>query len=111
MTPAAGNPAPAPDGAEEEYDGPARLVVDGRTLAVHARLSGRFEPISGRYQWAGRLRPDDELRASVQPNAAVRLETDRGRAADATIREQDPWGGFRISGTGRPPFAVPVETR
>ncbi len=92
------------------YDGPARLVVDGRTLSVHARLSGRFEPISGRYQWAGRLRPDEELAASVRPNATVRLETDGGHTAEATIREQDPWGGFRISGTGRPPFDVPTET-
>ena len=97
--------------AEEEYDGPARLVVAGRTLAVHARLSGHFEPISGRYRWAGRLRAEEELHAAVQPNAAVRLETDPGHAADATIRERDPWGGFRISGTGRPPFAVPTETR
>lgn len=92
------------------YDGPARLVVDGRTLAVHARLSGRFEPISGRYQWAGRLRPDEELVAAVRTNATVRLETDGGHTAEATIREQDPWGGFRISGTGRPPFCVPTET-
>ena len=96
--------------ATQEYDGPAWVVVNGCVVDVHARLSGRFEPISGCYQWAGRLGPDQELSAAVQPNCAVRLETDGGRTADATIREQDPWGGFRISGTGRPPFAVPTET-
>ena len=95
--------------ATEEYDGPARLVVGDRQVAVHVRLSGRFEPISGRYQWAGRLRPSPELSASARPNEQVRLVTEDGPAADATLREVDPWGGFRIGGTGRPPFAVPTE--
>ncbi len=93
----------------EEYDGPAVLVCEGREIAVHARLSGRFEPISGRYQWTGRLHPSDDVRATVRPNTAVRLHTGDGRSAEATIREEDPWGGFRIGGTGRPPFAVPTE--
>jgi hypothetical protein len=93
---------------DEEYDGPARLVVDGRELAVHARLSGHFEPISGRYQWAGRLSRTEGLGEALRPNIAVRLRTEEG-AVDATIREQDPWGGFRICGTGRPPFTVPAE--
>jgi hypothetical protein len=109
MTTAPEDTAPVPDEAEEEYDGPARLLVDGRALAVRARLSGHFEPISGRYQWAGRLCPDPELAAVVRPSAAARLATEGGPTADALIREQDPWGGFRISGTGRPPFAVPTE--
>jgi hypothetical protein len=93
----------------EEYDGPAQLLVGDHEVAVHARLSGRFEPISGRYQWGGRLRPSALLSTVVRPNAAVRLVTEGGRAADATIREEDPWGGFRVSGIGRPPFAVPTE--
>jgi hypothetical protein len=97
------------DDVAEEYDGPARLVVQGRELAVHVRLSGHFEPISGRYHWAGRLHPSDEVSAAVRPNTTVRLVTEGGYAADATIREQDPWGGFRVSGSGRPPFAVPTE--
>jgi len=108
--PAAGqaDPGPEPD-AEPAYDGPARLVVGEREIAVHARLSGRFEPISGRYQWAGRLHASAELSASARANEAVRLVADDGRAADATIREEDPWGGFRISGSGRPPFPVPTD--
>jgi len=95
--------------AEEEYDGPARLVVGGRDLTVHVRLSGHFEPISGRYHWSGRVHPSAELSTAVRPNEAVRLVTAGERAADATVREEDPWGGFRISGSGRPPFAVPTE--
>jgi Domain of unknown function (DUF4873) len=96
---------------EEGYDGPARVVAGDRELGVHATLSGHFEPISGRYQWAGRLRLDDDSRAGevLRPNTPVHLRTGDGMAADATIRETDPWGGFRVSGTGRPPFAVPSE--
>ncbi|HEX2177893.1 MAG TPA: DUF4873 domain-containing protein [Nocardioidaceae bacterium] len=110
--PQEGAAAAARDPAEEvteEYDGPARLVVDDREIAVHARLSGHFEPIAGRYQWAGRLRAGDDTRAALQPNLDVRLYTEDGYAADATLREEDPWGGFRITGSGRPPFAVPTE--
>jgi hypothetical protein len=93
----------------EEYDGPARLAVDGHEIDVHARLSGHFEPISGRYQWAGRLRPSDEVSEALRPNLDVRLSIGDDNSAEATVREQDPWGGFRISGSGRPPFAVPTE--
>jgi len=101
-------PEPETD-AEAAYDGPARLVVGEREVAVRVRLSGHFEPISGRYHWAGRLHPSAELSATVRANAAVRLVAEDGRAADATVREEDPWGGFRVSGTGRPPFAVPTD--
>lgn len=103
--------APGPDltEVEEEYDGPATLTVDDREHAVRARLSGHFEPITGRYQWAGRLHGDDDLREALRPNSAVRLRTEAGGTAEATVREQDPWGGFRVSGAGRPPFAVPAE--
>jgi Domain of unknown function (DUF4873) len=98
------------DTVEEEYDGPALLVVDGREVAVHARLSGGFEPISGRYQWRGRVRLDEDAGDLLRPNAgAVELHTEGDHVARATVREQDPWGGFRVSGEGRPPFAVPTE--
>lgn len=107
--PGPGPSEPVGTHVEEEYHGAARLVVDEHEIAVHVRLSGHFEPISGMYQWAGRVEPNPQVSASVRPNAAVRLVTEGGRSADATIREEDPWGGFRVSGSGRPPFAVPTE--
>lgn len=94
---------------EEQYDGPARLIVEGREIDVRVHLSGHFEPIAGRYQWAGRLQPDEELDAVARPHTAVGLRVADGPTTDATLREQDPWGGLRISGTGRPPFPVPTE--
>lgn len=104
-------PSVRPDEVEEEYDGPARLTVADRDLDVHATLSGRFDPITGRYQWSGRLRPDGTLDTVLEPNAGtVELTIDEGHRAAMSVRERDPWGGFRVAGTGRPPFAVPTES-
>lgn len=93
----------------EEYAGPARVLVDDHDVAVHATLSGHFEPISGDYHWSGRIGPDAALAELVRPNTTVRLAVGDGPAEQATLREQDPWGGFRVSGSGRPPFEVPHE--
>jgi hypothetical protein len=100
---------------EEGYDGPARVRAGDREIAVRATLSGHFEPISGQYQWAGRVRHDEpvDVEASadvLRPGAAVEVRTAEGHHAGATVRETDPWGGVRVRGTGRPPFAVPSET-
>lgn len=105
------DPLTTPDEQDvaEEYDGPAHLLLQGREVAVSTSLSGHFEPISGRYQWAGRVHPDDALRDVLRPNIDVRLRIESGGEVEATVREEDPWGGFRISGAGRPPFAVPSE--
>jgi hypothetical protein len=94
---------------EEEYAGTVRLLLDDRELTAYATLAGHFEPISGTYQWSGRLRADDTLRAAVRPNTALRVALPDRDPVDATVREEDPWGGFRVSGAGRPPFGVPSE--
>jgi hypothetical protein len=95
---------------DAHYDGPARLAVDGREIEAHVRLSGQFEPITGAYRWTGRLRPGDEVRETLRQNLDVVITTGDDKSAEATVREQDPWGGFRIIGSGHPPFAVPTET-
>lgn len=98
-------------GPDAAYDGPAHLLLGGHQIAVRARLSGHFEPLSGRYQWAGRVAADDATDfASMTPNTSVRLRTEHGHEAEAVVRDEDPWGGFRVTGTGRPPFEVPAET-
>jgi hypothetical protein len=90
---------------DEEYRGPAVLTIGGDRHPVEIRLSARFEPVEGRFRWAGRTTPD-----------AVLLErtTDGLREAQLTIQgsepmgvrlsEPDPWGGVRLSGTGTPPW-------
>lgn len=91
-----------PDQHEDGYSGPATLAVDGAELAGRARLDARHEPHDGRLHWFGRLTLDGELPASV---AGAVLVTPTGRAA-ARIGERDPWGRYRVTGTGPLPYAV-----
>ena len=83
---------------QEQYDGPARI---GST-EVDVRLRGHFQPIDGHFHWWGRVAAGvgtDEH----SPGAEVTLVTPHGEAT-AKLTDLDPWGRFRISGTGRPPF-------
>ena len=85
------------------YDGPARLTADGVLLDVDVRLRGLFQPIDGRYHWYGRLTQDEGVDDLVSSGAAVSLVTPEGTAV-ARLADRDPWGRYRISGTGRPPW-------
>jgi hypothetical protein len=80
------------------YDGPARIA--GTEVRVHLR--GHFQPIDGRFHWWGRLHSDPALEAH-RSGSTVTLETPRG-TAQGRLSDVDPWGRFRISGTGKPPF-------
>ena len=90
---------------DEEYRGPATLRVGDADLRVELRLSARFEPIEGRFRWAGRTNPVESLREQVSGGLRAGVLTIPGRGA-MTVRlsEPDPWGGVRLSGTGRPPW-------
>jgi len=89
----------------EGYDGPAALVTDGGAVAVRVVLRGVFQPIDGRYHWYGRLTGGEPVDALVASEAGVVLRTPYG-AADARLADRDPWGRYRVTGTGRPPFPV-----
>jgi hypothetical protein len=94
---------------EEEYRGPATLLLDDGPVAVEIRMSARFEPIEGRFRWAGRTGPDDVLRERV--GGGLRQATilvPGARETTVRLSEPDPWGGVRISGAGPPPW-LPAE--
>lgn len=91
--------------ALEGYDGPAQLVAPDTVVAVEVRLRGQFQPIDGRYHWYGRLSASDRVDALVAGRAALVLRTPYGEGA-AQVGDPDPWGRYRVSGTGRPPFPV-----
>ena len=91
--------------ALEGYDGPARLRTEAETVDVEVRLRGMFQPIDGRYHWYGRVASHADVDALVESGAAVVLETSHGSAA-GRLSDRDPWGRYRVAGTGRPPFPV-----
>ena len=87
---------------QAEYDGPAVVLLDGASHEVTVALRGVFQPIDGRFRWYGRVAATPLL-ADARSGATVRLRTEHGEA-DARLSDVDPWGRFRVAGTGRPPF-------
>ncbi|WP_407662867.1 DUF4873 domain-containing protein [Mycobacterium tilburgii] len=97
--------APADD---DIYDGAAALTVEGVEVPVRARLTGRLDPIDGRYHWQGTLfgSPTQPLPEELlKQNRAARLTVDDHSAA-ARIVEQTPWGTHTVAGVGAPPYAM-----
>ncbi|MGH3414121.1 MAG: DUF4873 domain-containing protein [Marmoricola sp.] len=87
----------------EEYEGPATIRAEDSSVEVTVTLRGRLEPIDGRFHWYGRVAASPELDASHSAGDHVTIATAHGTAA-GRISDLDPWGRFRIAGTGRPPF-------
>lgn len=84
----------------ESYRGIASL---DESLDVEVTLRGHFEPLDGRFHWYGRIAADDAVAAQHRSGATLRIITPHG-SAEGRINDVDPWGRFRISGTGTPPF-------
>ncbi|MEU7905605.1 DUF4873 domain-containing protein [Actinoplanes sp. NPDC049118] len=93
----------------EDYRGEVTIEAGDVAVTAVVRLSVRFEPVEGRYRWAGRAAPDEALTAQLRAGireATVRIGDGRARAR---LGEPDPWGGIRLTGTGPPPWpAAPV---
>jgi uncharacterized protein DUF4873 len=85
------------------YRGPAELMG----LPVEVRLSAHFEPLEGRFRWAGRTGPSPSLRDRVAAGLrSATLSLPGGEAISVRVSEPDPWGGVRLSGVGTPPWFV-----
>lgn len=94
---------------DQSYEGALEVTApDDDIIRVEVHLSGFFQPIDGQFRWHGRIQPDvrlGELAARVgRKEIAVRLPGEEW--THARLGEQNPWGGFRIAGRGRPPFPV-----
>lgn len=91
----------------EEYAGPATLRSrdsDAPSEAtVEVSLAGHFEPIDGHFHWYGRIGADSALHDTFASGEQVEIDTGE-RAADGRLSDIDPWGRFRITGVGAPPF-------
>ncbi|WP_433292018.1 DUF4873 domain-containing protein [Actinoplanes sp. CA-030573] len=90
---------------DEEYRGPATLRIGDADLPVEIRMSAHFEPLEGRFRWAGRTTPHEELRERVSGGLReARIAIPGSPDAAVRLSEPDPWGGIRLSGAGTPPW-------
>ena len=88
----------------DSWTGPAALRVAGREHVAEVRLSGRFEPVEGRYRWAGRTSDGAVTAAFLDGARDVTVRIGDGPERPARLGEPDPWGGIRLTGTGAPPW-------
>ncbi|MBB5872998.1 hypothetical protein F4553_006432 [Allocatelliglobosispora scoriae] len=93
-----------PDG----YAGPALLHTADLVHPVEVRLSGRVEPVDGRFHWGGRIDTDTATAELVRAGArGVALSIADGTPVPVRLAEVDPWGGVRLTATGPPPWTAP----
>lgn len=86
----------------EQYDGACVVSSGDVEVGATVKLRGEFQPIDGKFHWYGRIAASPELDA-LGSGSDVTLRTGHGEAP-GRLSDVDPWGRFRISGTGRPPF-------
>ena len=87
----------------DAYDGPAHLLTGHQDVEVEVRMRGFFQPIDGRYHWYGRISHGAAVDDLAETSSSVVVRTPHGDAA-GRLSDRDPWGRFRVGGTGRPPF-------
>jgi hypothetical protein len=88
--------------ADEVYDGPATLRLGDDDRDVRVRLSGRLDPIDGRYHWQGTIL--DALPGETRPQAVTL--TIGEQTAECRITERTQQGGYSVAGVGTPPYAL-----
>jgi len=90
----------------DSFTGPAALRIDGAEHAAEVRLSGRFEPVEGRWRWAGRTSDATITEAFHRGAREITVRIGDRPERPARLGEPDPWGGIRLTGEGPPPWGV-----
>lgn len=89
---------------DEIYDGAAIVRVGDDEHRARVRLSGRLDPIDGRYHWQGTVFDSlpDEVRTQSQPVVV----TIGDNTATGRITERTPQGRYCVAGVGAPPYPL-----
>jgi hypothetical protein len=87
----------------EEYAGSAEVSSEEGAIPVEVQLLGHFETLDGKCHWFCGITANDVLDERHRSGANVTVTTPHG-SAEGRLSDVDPWGRFRITGTGRPPF-------
>ena len=84
------------------YDGVATIRVGSEEHQARVRLSGRLDPIDGRYHWQGTV--FDALPHEVVAQSVTVTIGDR--TAEGRVTERTPQGRYSVAGVGPPPYAL-----
>lgn len=88
----------------QESRGPATLRTGRDAFAVDVRMPARFEPVEGRFRWAGRTGPGRAPHERVSSGLRTAVLVIGNDETPVRLSEPGPWGGVRVSGTGTPPW-------
>ena len=89
---------------DEVYDGAATIRVGDDGRQVRVRLSGRLDPIDGRYHWQGTVFDALPDAALTQPRPVTLTVGDR--TAECRVTEHTPQGRYSVVGVGTPPYSL-----
>lgn len=88
------------------YDGPAELVTAAGAIPVTVTLRGHFDPISGSYNWYGRVAAGGAVAGLLAAGTRRVLLRTPFAEVETALSDVDPWGRPRVEGFGAAPFAV-----
>lgn len=94
------------DDDHDGYAGPVLVVTEGGQWPGTAVLRGFFQPVSGRYEWYGRVVADDgEVDDLPGGKHAAVIVTGQGQSR-CTLSDRDLWGRLKVVGVGPAPFEL-----
>lgn len=91
---------------EDGYEGPAEIVDGDTHVPVDVKLSGHFDPISGKYNWYGRVAASPQVAALVGDGSRKVVLRTPFAQVETALSDVDPWGRPRVEGFGATPFEV-----
>jgi Domain of unknown function (DUF4873) len=89
---------------DEVYDGTAMIRACDGERPVRVRLSGRLDPIDGRYHWQGTAFDGAADAVPMQPGPVTLMIGERSAAC--RITERMTRGRYSVAGVGAPPYAL-----
>jgi hypothetical protein len=91
---------------EDGYEGPAELIDGDDVVAVDVKLAGHFDPISGSYNWYGRVAASPAVADLVAAGSRKVVLRTPFASVETALSDVDPWGRPRVEGFGATPFEV-----
>ncbi len=89
----------------DAYRGRATITVNYIGISADVMLRGAFEPTTGSYRWQGRAVGEGFAHALTKRRTMAIIHINNTEA-EVLVSDPDEWGRYKISGAGRPPFAV-----